>query len=830
VTLTVVSSCNVSGCMIDYSCLGAGAKAPPNTPPTFTNVPGDGVFCVAENTKLVIDLAATDKDGDALTYSIAGGNDAAFFEVDPTTGILNFKAPPDYETPADKDGNNAYQVNVKVSDGKGGEEIKCLTVNVCDVPEGGTKCIVIEAEDMRLCNYKVECRDAASGDANIVLACAGGTGTASTTFSGPAGVYDMTITYMDENDGKGAIEVYVNGTKVQTIKLDKNDDGNGDACSTFSDITIQDLNLKAGDVITLKGIGSCYEGVRIDKIKLCNDTPAPQPGALEGRLFHDLNDDSIDNSEPGVGKVTVTLYAADGTTVVATTTTAADGSYYFGNLAAGNYIVGFPTSVDGKVLVDANAGSDDTVDSDASTATGKTGLNTVVAGATTKDVDAGIEDPRTGAIGDRVWIDTDGDGQQDAGETGKSGVNVTLLSAAGAVLATTTTDANGDYLFSGLAAGDYKVLFGSVDDFLFTTANTGDDGTDSDADLTSGETGVITLGIGETNLTVDAGLVAENDAPTPKDDTAGTCVTNPVTVDVLANDTDPEGDALTIKKVNGIDITEGGSVDINGVTVSLVGGKLEFDGSASAELVALNVGDQKTISYSYSVSDGVNAAVAQIDVTYCGSAETLEELCASLPATVDFQIVDENNPIGSSTEAFTLKITGSGDARFDGLVIADAYCLAARKDYLAGTSGSDIDTAPLLTGSLYCAEEVATDPALADVLTGTGRNGQQGEDNLDMITWILNQDFGSQGYTDAEIQGAIWGLTDNTFYVASGAGENANARAIYDLAIDNGEGYVAGPGGIVALVIDPDAASEALGHKQPFVIAVAYDALDCLCG
>jgi hypothetical protein len=945
VTLTVTSTCNVSGHWVDYRCLGAGSKVPPNTPPTFTNVPSDGIFCVDENTRLVIDLAASDKDGDALTYEIVGGDDAAFFEIDPATGVLSFKSAPDFEAPADKNGNNSYLVNVKVSDGKGGHEVKCLTVNVCDVPEGGKECIVIEAEDMHLCGYRVECRDSASGDADIVLASAGSTGTASTTFKGAAGIYDMTITYMDENDGKGAIDVFVNGVKVQRIELNKNNNGNGDAHSTFSEITIQDLNLKAGDVITLKGVGNCWEGVRIDKIKICNDEPAPQPGALEGRLFCDENDNSVDDAEPGVGGVTVTLFAADGLTVLATTTTAADGSYAFTGLAAGDYVVGFPTSVDGKVLVDANQGGDDTVDSDASQTTGKTGPVTVVAGQTTKDVDAGVEDPgtaalsgrvfcdendndaddaepgvggvtvrlisggmviattttaadgsysftgldagsytvefdaattggkvlvgkdlggddtidsdadqttgrtdaitlaigetktdidagvedpRTGAIGDRVWIDANGNGQQDLGEDGKSGVTVQLI-AGGMVIATTTTGANGEYLFDGLAAGDYQVRFGGADGFVFTTADSGADDSDSDANQTTGETDTISLGLGETNLTVDAGLVLDNDAPTPADDMAKTCVTDAVTVDALANDTDPDGDALTITAVAGQAIAEGGSVNIDGVTVSLIGGKLVFDGSAAAALVDLNVGEQSTLAYSYTVSDGTAAAVASIEVTFCGSAETLEELCESLPESVNFQIVDENNPIGSSTEAFTLKITGSGDARFDGLEIDAAYCLAAREDYLAGTFGTDIDSAPLLSGNLYCAEEVATDPALADVLTRTGRNGLQGEENLDLITWILNQDFIGQGYTDAEIQGAIWGLTDNTLFVAAGAGESSDARAIYDLAVANGEGYTAGPGGLVALVIDPDAAAEALGHSQPFVIAVAYDSLDCLC-
>lgn len=50
-------------------------------------------------------------------------------------------------------------------------------------------------------------------------------------------------------------------------------------------------------------------------------------------------------------------------------------------------------------------------------------------------------------IGNLVWKDTDADGVQDADEVGISGVNVELLKA-GTVIATATTDANGNYIFS----------------------------------------------------------------------------------------------------------------------------------------------------------------------------------------------------------------------------------------------------------------------------------------------------------------------------------------------------------------------------------------------
>ncbi|MDZ7723226.1 MAG: SdrD B-like domain-containing protein [candidate division KSB1 bacterium] len=62
-----------------------------------------------------------------------------------------------------------------------------------------------------------------------------------------------------------------------------------------------------------------------------------------------------------------------------------------------------------------------------------------------------------GSIGDYVWADYDGAGDQDAGEPGIENVRVLLLSAAGDTLAETITNSSGGYLFSDLDRGDYSV-------------------------------------------------------------------------------------------------------------------------------------------------------------------------------------------------------------------------------------------------------------------------------------------------------------------------------------------------------------------------------------
>src|SRR6185295_5438285 len=71
------------------------------------------------------------------------------------------------------------------------------------------------------------------------------------------------------------------------------------------------------------------------------------------------------------------------------------------------------------------------------------------------DVDFGYRG--TASVGDRVWLDSDGDGVQDAGETGINGVTVELLDNGGNVIASQVTAGDGIYTFDHLTAGNYSV-------------------------------------------------------------------------------------------------------------------------------------------------------------------------------------------------------------------------------------------------------------------------------------------------------------------------------------------------------------------------------------
>ena len=118
----------------------------------------------------------------------------------------------------------------------------------------------------------------------------------------------------------------------------------------------------------------------------------------------------------------------------------------------------------------------------------------------------------TGAIGDRVWDDLDGDGIQDPGEPGLPNVIANLYDCSTlALVKKDTTDASGMYLFDFLLP--LKSYFVKYDFALvppgygFTFQNQGGDDTkDSDVDA-NGVGPCLTIQPGKRDSTYDAGLV-----------------------------------------------------------------------------------------------------------------------------------------------------------------------------------------------------------------------------------------------------------------------------------------------------------------------------------
>ena len=227
--------------------------------------------------------------------------------------------------------------------------------------------------------------------------------------------------------------------------------------------------------------------------------------AVGDRVWLDTNKNGLqDSGEAGVCNVKVSLFDADGKQVGASVQTDVNGNYQFSGLKPGSYSVQFDkaTLPEGMAFTAANPGGNDAIDSDANAA-GRSHTFTLASGQTDKTVDAGVVAAAT--IGDRVWLDSNGNGLQDSGEAGKSGVTVELRDTAGKVLKTTTTDYSGNYKFN-VEAGTYAVGIKTPNGYTVTTQKVGaNNAIDSDADA-SGNLGSVTVTAGQNVTTMDAGL------------------------------------------------------------------------------------------------------------------------------------------------------------------------------------------------------------------------------------------------------------------------------------------------------------------------------------
>lgn len=176
---------------------------------------------------------------------------------------------------------------------------------------------------------------------------------------------------------------------------------------------------------------------------------------IAGTVFEDTNND--DGGDVPIEGVTVELRDTNDV-VVGTTLTGADGTYLFEDVLPGSYSVtqtNLPTYTD---VADSDGGDPNVISIvDLPPATDSTGNDFI--------------DERLSSIAGTVFEDTDND---DIGDQALGGVTVELLDAADVVIDSAVTDANGDYFFSDLNAGDYSVVQTNLPDYVDVGDSDGD--------------------------------------------------------------------------------------------------------------------------------------------------------------------------------------------------------------------------------------------------------------------------------------------------------------------------------------------------------------------
>lgn len=110
-------------------------------------------------------------------------------------------------------------------------------------------------------------------------------------------------------------------------------------------------------------------------------------------------------------------------------------------------------------------------------------------------------------VGDRIWVDKNGNGIQDPDERGKEGIAVALLDAEKkAAGKATVTDASGSYRLGVLTEGDYYIQVTIPPGYILSPQNLGND---EEKDCDFGSEGISrSLHLGEqSDFSIDAGLV-----------------------------------------------------------------------------------------------------------------------------------------------------------------------------------------------------------------------------------------------------------------------------------------------------------------------------------
>ena len=233
------------------------------------------------------------------------------------------------------------------------------------------------------------------------------------------------------------------------------------------------------------------------------------------------------------------------------------------------------------------------------------------------------------------------------------------------------------------------------------------------------------------------------------------------------------------------------------------------------EVIVVNEGDQVNITYNITaegwcldsthVNVGLGAVPALEDFTYqhegldCLTTDSFtvagnagEDLYVAMAAGIHQDARIDNSALTTFNGRVTENVTHpGGDSYFDTTVSGD---ITGTFDGFCIDTTRSISTGPTYNSTVWS----SYDPNFPDGIIGY-------KDNLDLVNYIINQDYTAHGYTYGDVQRAIWTVIGPKVST-SGLGSWSQSRVdrILEEVDANGEGFVPDcEGGVVALILEP---------------------------
>ncbi|MFW1931622.1 Ig-like domain-containing protein, partial [Acinetobacter baumannii] len=138
---------------------------------------------------------------------------------------------------------------------------------------------------------------------------------------------------------------------------------------------------------------------------------------------------------------------------------------------------------------------------------------------------------------------------------------------------------------------------------------------------------------------------APNTPPVASDDTYNTAFNTPVTLNPLANDTDADGNPLTITAINGVTLTPGSAQQIN-----TPNGVVNIDAQGNITFTP-NAGFTGQESFSYSISDGQGGSATATETINVSAAPNTPPVASDDTYNTAFNTPVTLNPLANDTDA-----------------------------------------------------------------------------------------------------------------------------------------------------------------------------------